>query len=196
MVGLFAINTAIGPLILMIVFLVASVLFHVSLNSAITPLLYCLPKSLEVEEESIQALENSHSGVKDVNAVTTEAGPMSSNGSKDLPAPHKKPNLFTKWLHPEKYTDYQTLRRLVPQDMPEITYSEQIESHAYFNPAIAMPTPLLWIPEDTMGISKQEIAHTSKVTPITDQGASLNDKGKVVWDETTQAPIYDEKIYY
>ena len=38
--------------------------------------------------------------------------------AKDMgPAPHKKPNMFTKWLRPDIYTDYATMRRLVPKDI-------------------------------------------------------------------------------
>jgi calcium permeable stress-gated cation channel len=50
-----------------------------------------------------------------------------------------------------------------------------------------------------MGISRQECAHTNKVTPMTDEGAHFNEKGKVVWDQEAldgRAPIYEEKIYY
>ena len=39
LIGLFAINVTTGPLILMIVFLIFTALFHISLNSALDPLL-------------------------------------------------------------------------------------------------------------------------------------------------------------
>ena len=47
--GLFAVNAAdgiagLGPLVLMIIFLVFTALYNVSLNSALTPLLNYLPK--------------------------------------------------------------------------------------------------------------------------------------------------------
>jgi hypothetical protein len=44
LIGLFGIAAAIGPLILMIVFLIFTVLFHFSLNSALDPLLYNPPR--------------------------------------------------------------------------------------------------------------------------------------------------------
>ena len=58
LIGLFGIAQAAGPIVLMVVFLIASILFHVSLNSAISPLLQCLPQTLEVEEQSLLALED------------------------------------------------------------------------------------------------------------------------------------------
>ncbi|KAL8790392.1 MAG: hypothetical protein Q9195_006410 [Heterodermia aff. obscurata] len=206
LIGLLAIRTAIGPLILMIVFLVFMVLFHVSLNSAIDPLLKYLPKSLEAEEESLLALEDGKSnGNQMVDEKGTHVAAQSTLGRSsdtstghDLPAPpQKKPNLLSKWLFPHKYTDYHTLRRLVPRGFAEITYDEITERDAYYHPAIASYTPTLWIPRDQMGVSKQECRHSSKIIPMTDQCAHFDDKNKLVWDQDSgNPPIYEEKVYY
>lgn len=202
LIGLFAIKTAIGPLILTIAFFIFVVLFHVSLNSAIAPLLLYLPKSLQAEEDALLAVEdgynNDGSTAKEGTMVaSTLVDSPPSTGKGLSPAPHKKPNLFTKWLHPDIYTDYQTLRRLVPRDFAEIKYDPVIERDAYYHPAISSPPPLLWIPRDPMGISRQECRHSSKVIPMTDEGASLDDKNKLTWDqESARPPIYKEKIYY
>ena len=198
MIGLFGIAQAAGPAVLMAIFLIASILFHVSLNGAVGPLLNTLPKSLEVEEEHLLALENGTRESTSVDGADIKHGVASStsNGATPLPPPHKKPNILTKWLHPEHYSDYQTLRRLVPKDFAEIIYTPEVESNAYHNPAIKSTPPMLWIPRDSMGISRQEVAHTSKVIPITDDGATFDDKGKIHWDPETNPPIYEEKIYY
>lgn len=205
LIGLFAINTAIGPLILMIVYLIFIALFHISLNSAIDPLLMYLPKSLQVEEESLLSLENGNMNgdhmteKKSAQATASEeAGNSNDTNGKDLPAaPHKKPNFITKFLFPHKYTDYHTLRRLVPRGFAEIEYAPEVERDAFYHPAISSPTPILWIPRDEMGVSRQECRHSSKVIPMTDEGAAFDEKGKMVWDqETARPPIYQEKIYY
>src|SRR3954454_11784248 len=52
MIGLFGASVAPGPLVLMVVFLIFTVLFHISLNSALDPLLYNLPMTLLAEEET------------------------------------------------------------------------------------------------------------------------------------------------
>lgn len=52
LIGLFGASVAIGPLVLMVVFTVFTVLFHMSLNNSIDPLLSNLPQSLMAEEES------------------------------------------------------------------------------------------------------------------------------------------------
>lgn len=206
LIGLFAIKTAIGPLILMIVYLIFLVLFHFSMNSAIDPLLMYLPKSLQVEEESLLALENGKTNgdstidKKGIQATTNDnlAGNGIDADGKDMPpAPHKKPNFITKFLSPHVYTDYQTLRRLVPRSFAEIDYTPEVERDAFYHPSITSPTPVLWIPRDEMGVSRQECRHTSKVIPMTDECAGFDEKGKMVWDqETARPPIYQEKIYY
>ena len=182
------------------------VLFHISLNSAIDPLLKYLPKSLEADEDSLLALEagNTNSdGVVNENGTQVAAQPTpgrsndTSNGQA-LPAPpQKKPNFIIKWLSPHKYTDYHTLRRLVPRGFADITYNAIAERDAYYHPAISSYTPTLWIPSDKMGVSKQECRHSSKVIPMTDEGAHFDEKNKLVWDQDSgNPPIYEEKIYY
>ena len=68
MIGLFGISAAIGPIILMVVALVGTILFHIAMNSALDPLLYNLPKSLEAEEELL-ALESGIGGGVDRKSV-------------------------------------------------------------------------------------------------------------------------------
>lgn len=71
MIGLFGASVATGPLILMIVFTIFTVLFHLSLNNALNPLLYNLPQSLMAEEESrLASLEASYSNEKGARATT------------------------------------------------------------------------------------------------------------------------------
>lgn len=194
LIGLFGVNKAVGPLILMVLFLILVIAFHVTLNSAIGPLLIYLPKSLQAEEESLLALEDGNTGGAQ---AASKVDDVSGAGKEIPPAPHKKPNAIVKWLKPHVYTDYQTLRRLVPRSFAEISYDPETERDAYYHPAIASPTPLLWIPRDDMGISRQECQHSSKVIPMTDEGASLDEKNNIVWDqESGRPPVYKEKIYY
>ncbi|MCJ1250309.1 hypothetical protein MMC30_007535 [Trapelia coarctata] len=202
MIGLFGVSQATGPAILMAIFLIGSILFHVSLNSAIDPLLNTLPQSLDVEEEALLALESgATNGVTehdDKNGITsaTNDSDLTHAGKNLPPPPHKKPNFIVKWLFPTVYTDYFTLRRLVPRDFADINYAPEVERNAFYNPAVASPTPLLWIPRDEMGISSQEIAHTRRVIPVTDEGAYIDEKGNVRFNEEERPPIYQEKIYY
>jgi hypothetical protein len=196
LIGLFAIATAIGPLILMIAFLVFTILFHLSLNAALDPLLYNLPKSLEAEEESL---------ISAAEALTPDADTKSNEKSTETAAtatvPHKKPNFITKFLHPHIYSDYATLRRLVPQTRIDVDnmYEENVAENAYHPPSVTSEVPLLWIPRDEAGISRQEVTHSGKIIPITDEGCSLNEKNKLEWDAesaTERPPLWTPRVYY
>jgi hypothetical protein len=202
LIGLFAIATgtsigALGPLILMIVFLIFTALYQLALNSALEPLLNYLPKSMDAEERRLLLEERAEHERNVGNGGDQEKGDGHVTAHKDPgPAPHEKPNLFTKFLRPDKYTDYATMRRMVPKDV-EIRYSEGEEDNAYFHPAITNITPLLWVPRDPVGVSRQECAQSTEVIPMTDEGAYLDDKNKIVWDaEGGRPPIYQEKVYY
>jgi hypothetical protein len=206
LIGLFGIAAAVGPIILMVAFLVFTALFHISLNAALDPLLYNLPKTLEAEEESIRGLlsaeTDQHNGT---GAARIDSDPKDSevneknNKVVEAPAPTKKPNFISKFFAPHIYSDYASLRQMVPHNLLDADhlYEEAVERNAYFPPSVTAEVPLLWIPRDDAGVSRQEIVHTSKVIPITDEGCTFDEKNKLVWDtETARPPLWQEKIYY
>ncbi|TPX07451.1 uncharacterized protein E0L32_002079 [Thyridium curvatum] len=53
MIGLFALNSSFVPLVLMAMFTVFTALVHISLNEALGPLMYNLPRSLALEDEDL-----------------------------------------------------------------------------------------------------------------------------------------------
>lgn len=196
MIGLFGASVAPGPLVLMVAFLVFTVLFHISLNSALDPLLYNLPQSLLAEEEALLADMEAAAG--------TDAGAAKNGGANGKeptpPVTRKKGNFLARFLKPWVYADYPALRQLVPrhEDLDfQNLYSPEVNRKAYFPPTATSSVPLLWIPRDQAGVSAQEIAHTSRVIPITDEGCELDEKNHLVWDrETTRPPVWEEKILY
>ena len=169
----------------MIALLIFTILYQISLNAALKPLIDFLPKSMEAEERRLLEEES----------MADKEGVASRDGM-EVAAPHKKPNLLTKFLKPHIYNDYATMRRLVPKDIA-IRYEPEQEATAYFAPSITDNTPLLWIPRDQMGVSRQEIADTSKIIPITDEGAELDAKNKIIWNaEDGRPPIWQPHVYY
>ncbi|KEY66327.1 hypothetical protein S7711_02787 [Stachybotrys chartarum IBT 7711] len=207
MIGMFAVSASPGPAVLMAAFLIFTVLFHITMAKALNPLMYGLPRSLNMEEEAYQAGSGgsnelgldgvaTNSRSKDLKSkLTGRLAPGGNNAGVQ-----KKGNFFMRWLKPWNYADYATLRSLVPQgehmDLA-YQYSEGVEADAYYPPSVTSQVPILWIPEDAAGVSKQEVAMTSKVIPISDEGCSLNEKNKIVWDmEGARPPIWNEKIYY
>jgi len=214
MVGMFAVSKSPGPAVLMGIFLVFTVLYQITLMRALGPLLYALPRTLQVEEELYQSRRANGSDEADLTANESKEATNGSNGKPNKLASlgsnlmpggqggdvEKKGNFISKFLKPWVYADYATLRKMVPHedivDLP-YSYSHEIESNAYWPPSVSAPTPILWIPADPLGVSKQEVALTSKVIPITDEGCTLDEKNKLHWDtEGARPPIWTEKIYY
>ncbi|KAL3452095.1 hypothetical protein BJX65DRAFT_267470 [Aspergillus insuetus] len=221
LIGLFAIATgaariALGPLVLMIILLIFMIIYQVSLNQALDPLINYLPKNLEAEEEALLSREatfastangDEHDGIAATSSAANghENGHGTSVGNVDsaekgltqtAPA-QPKVNFFTKYLRPDKYAGYEQLRRWVPSGADATTYSPEVEENAYYHPCISAQPPLLWIPRDEMGISTQEVRHTGRVIPITDEDAWLDEKNHIVWNiEKGVPPIFEEKVYY
>lgn len=196
MVGLFGASQAPIQAALMVVFLVFTVLFHISMNAALAPLLDNLPQSLLAEEETVRA---------DLEAALTGQHSGEKNGKleKALTEPKaalKRGNVLSRFLKPWVFNDYATMRLLVPRHNDvnfQTMYTPEINRNAYYPPNVTSSAPLLWIPEDQAGVSKQEVLHTGKVLPITDDGCTLDDKNHLVWDrESTRPPVWEEKILY
>ncbi|KAK1783125.1 hypothetical protein QBC45DRAFT_400849 [Copromyces sp. CBS 386.78] len=208
MIGLFGASVAPGPLVLMVIFLVFTVLFHISMNSALDPLMYNLPLNLLAEEEGplldtpvdLPAAENGHDAPEKVPTNGTNgAQSRASDPILGAKKAYKKPNFFTKFLKPWIYSDYRTLRAFQPKGTHLDPYAEEVERDAYCPPSVTSDVPLLWIPSDAngAGVSRQEVEHTTRAIPITDEGCELDEKGHLVWDqEGTRPPIWEEKIYY
>ncbi|KAL2256671.1 hypothetical protein VTK26DRAFT_1320 [Humicola hyalothermophila] len=212
MIGLFGASVSPGPLVLMVVFLVFTVLFHISLNSALDPLLYNLPLTLLAEEEdAAKLLADPEAGAaegpstNDPEKVVELKGDGVVDGIENAAAHARAAgeatgragNLLTRFLQPWIYADYAILRNLVPRGAQVDPYPEDVAANAYYPASVRSATPLLWIPSDPAGVSKQEVAHTSKVIPITDEGCELDENGKLVWDrEETRPPVWEEKIFF
>lgn len=206
MIGLFGVSKAVGPLILQVIFLIFTVLFQMSLSSAVEPLLNFLPKNLEREEESLLALENGadiENGVDNGGEITPEVTKNGGEPSK-VAAPiegvsgpkNENPSIIARFLRPETYENYAAMRKIVPQDFPEASYTAEVEREAYLNPAVSKKPPVLWIPRDVGGVSRQEAAHTGSVIGISDEGAIVNEKGKVVWTENEMPPDWEHEPIY
>lgn len=252
LLGLFGIGGSAGPLILIIILLVFTVLVHFSLSEALGPLLFNLPKTLAIEEDDeklpgkgsqndnmdrvdldqdfdfgpqdsdihetvihgeqqSRAVEGAEGAVNFVSSslkaiilskFKTSAKTDSYVGKVNFlsrwisPDPNIKPNFLIKWLHPEIYADYTILRQMLPPDMPDPVLPEDYLSRAYYPPNMVAPAPVLWIPRDAGGVSQQEVAHTSKVIQITDEGAYLDEKNRIITDLEGPSPVIIEKILW
>ncbi|ERT02550.1 uncharacterized protein SPSK_04914 [Sporothrix schenckii 1099-18] len=270
MIGLFGASVAPIQLALQVVFLVFTVLFHISLVSALDPLLYNMPQSLLAEEEArrigdvervpaggvapvgvtgngpipaeiapagasgagVNVAQNRPAesntvvspastqggaeyekygdagapiGVKGANGANVANGANADVGAHGhtgaLTGPPPKGNILLRFLKPWVFSNYESMRELVPDHANNVNfgnmYTPEVERNAYVPPSVGSEPPLLWIPEDPAGVSKQEIAHTQPYINITDAGVTLSEKGKIEWDQDNmQPPIYTERVLY
>ncbi|KAK2746857.1 hypothetical protein FQN57_002899 [Myotisia sp. PD_48] len=208
MIGLFAIRGAIGPMILMGLYTLVTVLAHVSLNDALSPLLTALPRTLNNEDDWATAFpldpeKGSSAAFESMQDISKEFQPrrQSTLTLTEFTSSHhtlrQKLKIIADWLlRPSIYANYAELRAKIRQD-PGILYDSEISDNAYFPAPVNCPTPLLWIPRDVGGVSQREIELTQEIIPITDDAAHLNEKNKVVWDKIgMKPPIWEEKVFY
>ncbi|WPH03077.1 Hypothetical protein R9X50_00595100 [Acrodontium crateriforme] len=82
-------------------------------------------------------------------------------------------------------------------DDPEPLKSEDIDK-AYLPPAMTSKTPKLWIPKDSLGVSKEEVEHnTAAGISTTDEAAEIDENGKLHWDhDFAHVPIYSKPKLY
>lgn len=225
MIGLFAVSKAIGPVVLMVIFLIFTILFQITITKHFSPLLTGISRSLAAEERAHReggnprvvdaekfGLGNNTVGESAANGANGASATNGTNGhgadaalettgkAAELDGPatptNKKPNLISRFLKPWEYSNHETLRKLVTGDDADESYlySAEAESKAYWPPAATAPTPTLWVPEDPAGVSKQEVAQTSHIIGITDEGCTLDEKNNMIWDEQgARPPIYTEK---
>jgi calcium permeable stress-gated cation channel len=201
LLGLFAINTAPGPIVLQAVFLVATAIYHAMMRSALRPLTQYLPDSIDHSDPAALFSKADH---KSYDASKSDGtSPSDSNApntNKTAKASNKKASFFSRLFNPTTRKSYQQVRSLIPNFAPPVYTPEDAEL-AYYDPAVTSEVPRLWIVRDEMGISQKECRETSEVIPCTDEFAYFDAKGKVVWEERDRQrleamPLWEKRIDY
>ena len=199
LLGLFAINTAPGPIVLQAVFLGATAIYHAMMRHALGPLTRHLPDSSEADATISMFSRADH---KSYDASKTDAPPseLQSIAPKKLSA--TKATFLGRIFDPRKFKSHQTVSSLIPNYLLP-RYEEQDADLAYYHPAVTKEVPRLWIPKDEMGISRRECVETGQVVPISHDFASFNEKGKVVWDwseggpnRLEEMPVWEKRVDY
>lgn len=192
LVGLFSVNKMPGPVILQIIFLIFTVLFQMTLSSAVQPLLNYLPKNLQVEEEALLSLESGVVGTSvDADRDGVADMPLDPDGDGVDGISEVKPSALKRFLKPQQYESYQHMRKRIPQEAPAVHYTPEMERDAYYNPSITTVPTTIWIPRDAGGVSRQEVVHTSAVNPISDHGAIVTN-GKIERHDDAFPPDWKE----
>lgn len=199
LLGLFAINTAPGPIVLMAIFLGFTAVYHAVMRHALKPLTRYLPDTLEGADSEHTFNFSDHQSYDADKADGVPPSEVARTTQGKFGA--LKAGLFTRVFSPQKFASFEKAKAAVStQALPE--YLAEEEEIAYFNPSLTSQTPNLWIVRDPMGISRREVADSSEIINVSDEYARFDEKNKIVWDVDTLeanpeiAPVYEKSIDY
>jgi calcium permeable stress-gated cation channel len=191
LIGLFAVSKSWGCIVLEVVFTAFTVLCHIQLNIAFDDLLTVLPNScmrpLDGESETL-SWSNPYKDNGRRDGETREEyeerlieEPFLIEGDRsDI----NKPGMVMQYLQPWKYLTFHDLKSYIPAsywEYPEGEDDDLLHAHDYDCPDLAAKCPTVWIPRDPMGLSKAQIRQFTGIVPISDENATFDEKGKIVY---------------
>lgn len=191
LLGLFIISTSSGsaissgPVILMLILIVLTVVYHVKMRQALHKLTVTLPEDLmselDVEKRNAAVMHNGTGTAQNglhVNAPTTQTvlrpgesvvihanGGQQDHHEKSTPvglesqsAPPRV-GLFRRFLHPTKYESALAMRRYLRDDIFDTPVSLPVEAYdvAYVSPGNSEPNDAeIWLAKDKNGIASRQ----------------------------------------
>ncbi|EUC35641.1 hypothetical protein COCCADRAFT_90306 [Bipolaris zeicola 26-R-13] len=226
LLGLFGIGiggsiTSVGPTVLQMVLIIATVIFHIFMKRKVKQL-----NLLDDSEHSGQ-LSNAEAGhfstanrvspgyKKDgirsdqalVSRYNSEQRAIKGSEAAGIAPPADAPtqrSLLKRIFAPHTLSTSDISASLATRfcrPVPPYTKKEVIE--AYLHPVLAERQDVIWLPRDRPGISKHEVAELQEDlgifgTRVTDEGAIMNEKGKVEWDidSVRKAPLWKHRVVY
>ncbi|KEY74850.1 hypothetical protein S7711_09524 [Stachybotrys chartarum IBT 7711] len=216
--GIFDSRASIGPLVCMVVFLAATVVWQVLLNRHMSKMEKTFPDEQIAENimrdgnftGDVERYGNGYiNGGSDGAFINANGydGLLYAPGHKLVPQETRPSTIsiigsIKQFIKP-KFAAMNHVGDIAPHlSTPVRPYTHREHRDAYMHPATVSETPMVWIARDEYGLSKKEV-HDSKERigkgfEMTDEGARLNSKGKINWyqDDLKQAPIWeDEPIY-
>ncbi|GAB7355665.1 hypothetical protein MBLNU459_g6375t2 [Dothideomycetes sp. NU459] len=204
LVGLFAIGisksaASTGPLILMIIFTVATIVYHVIMRKTLGPLIDGYELVPGTEGQSVPTKKLSMADTEDGNGPGKDH--TTHNATEAAPVGGIRGKLLRFFFHTQlAYKYFYPKKELAPHFGESIRgYSEQEYDEAYLPPAIIKQVQTIWIARDEYGLSRQEVAGCEQFNiPASDAEATLDEKAKVQWnrDRIREAPVYEEEVYY
>jgi hypothetical protein len=201
LIGLFSLRNATGPLIMIVVLFIATAIFNFTTNRWFAPLEQYLPADLALESEDDEQapllLSAAEEGEADALRNSEANIQRLSNRAR---VPSKVVTPIAQFLQPHIFASHTAMKAWLREgdfnadDVPE--YSEDDVKKAYLHPAYTSKTPVVWLPEDTMGVSKNEVQENEAAgIRCTDEGAWI-DEGGLKWssDDFDQVPIFKKGI--
>ncbi|OTA99726.1 hypothetical protein M426DRAFT_324910 [Hypoxylon sp. CI-4A] len=205
LLGLFGLRKATGPSIIMGILFLTTVVYNALMDRYLSPLEKFLPTDLATsaeDDESAPLLSSAEEGRAQTASHIQRLG-------RQARVPHtvaeRVLDPIARFFEPQVFASYKAMRLWLQdgesfdneEDIPE--YTEEQLKKAYLNPALTSPTPLIWIAKDPMGVSSKEVAENDeRGLKATDQGAWLDEKGKLRWSvqDFEEVPIWKPGVTY
>lgn len=132
------------------------------------------------EEDEYNTAANQQNGLEHFDAISNRETvlnePLLIEGDRSDLA---KPNLVLRYLQPWKYLTYHDLKEYIPDSY--WNYDEKGNEGEYDCPDLKAECPMVWIPRDDMGLSKVQIEAFRGVVPISDENATFDARGRIVY---------------
>ncbi|RMX82314.1 hypothetical protein D0869_06144 [Hortaea werneckii] len=216
LIGLFAIGSAsgggglisLGPLIIMVVMLIATVIWQMEMSSALAKHTRILPADLLADEYRDEPMEGEAEKGGFQNGHSKKLGTATSDGLYQVPHAAEPPappagimGKFKAFVFPTKFASAAVLSKYILS--PHLTkpvrpYTEKEREEAYLHPALTAEVPLIWLARDPHGLSRREVdacrREIGEGVEVTDEEAWFNEKGKIEWDQTNpqKAPVWED----
>jgi calcium permeable stress-gated cation channel len=194
LIGLFSLavkrhRSSSGPLILMVVLTVLTVVYQRTMHKSLIPLTMTLPSNIVNQLHSEE----------DQDRYSERRPLLGISSSRDTSSGLK--GAFLKFMEPQRYASYEIIykaliRTRLGESVPPL--SKDQERNAYLHPALKSTIIKIWVPKDKEGISDREIEETRKYIDITNEGAWIEDNGTIQWDKANlrKLPVWKDKAYY
>ncbi|KAF1830421.1 DUF221-domain-containing protein [Decorospora gaudefroyi] len=201
LVGLFSLNEATGPTLIIIVLLIATAIFNYTTNRYFAPLEQYLPADLAIESEDDEQAPLLSAAEEGESDTLHNAESRIDRVADQTRVPSHVVWPVARFLQPHVFASHTAMKAWLrdgdfdEDDEPE--YSEEDLKKAYLNPAFTSKTPIVWLAKDSIGVSKNEVSENEKQgLRASDQGAWITGDAKLKWsiDNFDEVPVFKKGI--
>jgi hypothetical protein len=204
LIGIFSIANAKGPLIMLTILFLVTILYHHLTNKYLVPLEKYIPLQLASDQGQGNETDPLLGSAEQGQVPSLGDSSIYQGGRKVLPASVLGP--LARFFEPHRFATYRAVDRWLREDEEDFEaleeapeYSEDQLNSAYKNPAFTSTAPVVWLPKDHAGVSRREMAENDQAeVQSTDQGAWLDEEGNVCWDskEFHDVPLLSSGVRY
>ncbi|KAH7027615.1 uncharacterized protein B0I36DRAFT_364795 [Microdochium trichocladiopsis] len=207
LIGLFGLRKATGPLVMLVILFVGTIIYNIVLNRYLNPLEDHLPEKLlrtdTEENESLLAAAEQGEAVSDEQSRLQRIG-------RDLRVPSQIRDPIAQFFEPHIYASHKAMAvflGLADESTNVVEYKQETLRNAYLNPSLTSEPPTVWLPNDShdsgdtagLGLSKEEIRENESVGIKTvDDGAWITKNGQVKFaeDDLRNLPTWKDPVAF